>query len=581
MKNKICFKVFSLPFIYLLVIGFTSNCCAQQFDKIGQSKPLSISGGISTNQIAYFSSGISARRDPYNLFVSGNLNLDIYGWSVPLGFSYSNQSKGAFQQPFNQYGLTPTYKWVTGHIGYSSMSFSNYTMNGHLFLGVGVDLAPSGPFKVSAMYGRLQKEVVVDENLAPGIEPAYKRMGYGFKASYAKNKDNIDLILFKAKDNINSNLTVPANGLITPQDNLALGFNVTKTLFKKLLINAEFGASALTRNQLAAIDSTGNNKVPNLGFLLSTNSSTALYTAYKIGLGYGEKKYTIGLGYERIAPEYKTLGAYYFANDFENVTANLTTRLLKEKLSLAFNAGLQRDDLRNAKQSSMKRFVGSANASYQASKKISLNASYSNFQSFVNVRSNFNQINSLTPYDNLDTLNYTQIYQNINLSSTYLISQSKEKSQVLNFNVSYMTSADKQGGNVQQSGGQFYNLNASYSLGLIPKNISFNASINANKNSVGEIHTSTFGPTLGVNKAFFDKKLRSAFSASLNRSYANGSMNSNIISLRLNNSYVVKKKHNLNLSMVALNRAAVSLLQNSSSTSFSEFTTTLGYNYNF
>ncbi|MBC6111943.1 hypothetical protein ACFOG5_06325 [Pedobacter fastidiosus] len=76
--------------------------------------------------------------------------------------------------------------------------------------------------------------------------------------------------------------------------------------------------------------------------------------------------------------------------------------------------------------------------------------------------------------------------------------------------------------------------------------------------------------------------MRSSFSASLNRSYANGAMNSNIINFRITNTYVVKKKHNLNLSMMALNRAAVSTLQTTnSSKSFSEFTTTLGYNYNF
>jgi hypothetical protein len=430
------------------------------------------------------------------------------------------------------------------------------------------------------MYGRLQKAVVADETLNPGIEPAYRRLGYGIKTSYTKNKDNIDFVVFKAKDDINSNSAIPVNGLITPQDNLVLGLNATKVLFKKLLLNAEVAASALTRNQQAGADSVKSNKVPDLGFLLKSNNSTALYTAYKIGMGYAEKNYTIGLGYERIAPEYKTLGAYYFANDFENITVNLTTKLFKDKASIAANAGIQHDDLRKTKQSSMKRFVGALNVAYQANKKLNLNASYSNFQSFVNIRSNFNQINELTPYDNLDTLNYTQLSQNINLSSTYMISQSKEKSQVLNINVSYMTSADKQGGVTQNTGGQFYNLNASYSINFAPKNLSINASINANKNDVSTIHTSAFGPTLGINKAFFDKKLRSSFSASLNRSYANGSVNSNIINFRINNSYVVKKKHNLNLSMVALNRSSATASQ-SSAKSFTEFTTTLGYNYNF
>lgn len=568
-------------YAFLVTLSSITTVCAQQLDQIGKGNPLKISGGISTNQIVYFSSGIADRRDPYNLFVTGNLNFNIYGWDVPLSFSYGNQTKGAFQQPFNQYGLTPTYKWITGHIGYSSMSFSNYTLNGHLFLGAGVDLAPTGPFKASIMYGRLQKEVVVDSDLSPEIEPAYQRMGYGIKASYTKDKNVVDLILFKAKDNIRSNPNIPVDGSITPQDNLVLGLNATKTIFKKLLINAEFAASALTRNQNANVDSIGGAKVPNLGFLFAANSSTAVYTAYKIGLAYNEKKYTLGLGYERISPEYRTLGAYYFANDFENITSNLTTRLFKEKLSLTLNAGIQHDDLRKTKQSSMQRFVGSLNAAYQAGKKLNFNLGYSNFQSFVNIRSAFNQLNALTPYDNLDTLNYTQLSQSINLNSTYLLSQSKEKSQVLNINVSYMTSADKQGGKIQQSGGQFYNLNASYNLSLVPKNVSFTASINANKNNVGPIQTSMFGPTLGVNKSFFDKKLRSSFSASLNRSFANGNVNSNVINLRINNSYVVKKKHNINLSMVALNRAAMSAMLSNSTKSFSEFTTTLGYNYNF
>jgi len=40
---------------------------------------------------------------------------------VSYSFSYifSNQ-QSSFQQPFNQYGLHPTYKWITGHIGYAA-----------------------------------------------------------------------------------------------------------------------------------------------------------------------------------------------------------------------------------------------------------------------------------------------------------------------------------------------------------------------------------------------------------------------------------------------------------------------------
>ena len=42
------------------------------------------------------------------------------------------------------------------------MSFSPYTLSGHLFLGGGVELRPQGPWTVSAMAGRLQKAIPVD-----------------------------------------------------------------------------------------------------------------------------------------------------------------------------------------------------------------------------------------------------------------------------------------------------------------------------------------------------------------------------------------------------------------------------------
>lgn len=565
-----------LPLI--LLMSLSAN--AQRLDAIGKADPLKITGGFSTNQIAYFGGGAGGGRAPYTLFVSGNLNLDIYGWAVPLGFSVSNQSKGRFQQPFNQYSLHPSYKWITAHVGYTSMSFSNYTLNNHLFSGIGVDMVPKGPFKFSVMYGRLQKAVITDSlTLSGNIEPAYKRMGYGVKATYFKNRDFIDLIVFKAKDDISSNRTINRNSIITPQDNLVTGLNISKMFFKKFIISGEIGLSALTRNQRAQPDSTAN-VVNGLNAVLNSNSSTTLYTAYKSNLAYSGKRYTVGIGYERISPEYKTLGAYYFANDFENVTINVSTKLFKDKLSLSTTTGIQHDDLKKDKQSATSRFVGSLNMAYQFNKKLNINTTYSSFQSFVNIRSSFNQVNALTPYDNLDTLNYTQISQNISVNANYILSQSKEQSRVLNTNFSLMTSADKQGGITQNSGGDFYNLNASYSISYIPKNVSINYSLNLSTSEGGSMQSTTIGPTVGVNKSFFDKKLRSGISTSWNGSFDSGKQNSSVFNFRVNNSYVVKKKHNLNLSMVALSRKN----KNRSSAArknFNDLTTTLGYNYTF
>jgi hypothetical protein len=47
------------------------------------------------------------------------------------------------------------------------------------------------------------------------------------------------------------------------------------------------------------------------------------YSAYNGGVNLKLKKGMVGVKYERIDPGYKTLGAYYFNNDLENITLNV------------------------------------------------------------------------------------------------------------------------------------------------------------------------------------------------------------------------------------------------------------------
>ncbi|HEX2970287.1 MAG TPA: hypothetical protein VHO46_14405, partial [Bacteroidales bacterium] len=134
------------------------HASGQDIESIGKEHPLKINGGLSANQIFYDAAGSESRRKQYTYYLAGNLVFNLYGWSVPFSYTYSNQ-QSSFQQPFNQYGLHPRYKWITAHIGYSSMTFSPYTLNGHQFMGAGVELTPGSKFRFSAMYGRLQKAV--------------------------------------------------------------------------------------------------------------------------------------------------------------------------------------------------------------------------------------------------------------------------------------------------------------------------------------------------------------------------------------------------------------------------------------
>jgi hypothetical protein len=557
-------------------LGILPMLMAQNLESIGQGSPIKVNGGISTNQIFYAASGLDSRRDPYNYFLSGNLNFDIYGWAVPLSFSYSNQNS-AFQQPFNQYGISPTYKWVTGHIGYNTMTFSPYTLSGHIFRGVGVDLAPPGIFRFSAMYGRLNQQVAAD-TLNGIMNPTYRRMGMGFKVGVGSGNDFVDLILFRAYDDEMSVPFIPGNAEVLPEENLVLGINAGKAIAQRLMLKMEFASSALTRDIRSDMGRREQrNAFSYAGPLYRHRASSSYYNAFKSGISYNAGIFIVGVNYERIEPEYRTLGAYFFNNDLENITMNTATSFFKGKVSLAVNAGTQRNNLNDDKMSDMRRMVGSVNVGYNASERLNLNASYSSFQTFTHIRSQFIDINSLTPFDNLDTLRFTQLSQNANLNANYALSNDKDLRQFINMNLACQVASDKQAGVQSHSGSVFYNLNTSYTISMAPQDLSITVAFNGNLNEMSAIRSTTLGPTVAVNKSYLEKKLRASVSSSLNNSYANSDMVTRVVNFRVNNSYTHAKKHNFNLSLIVLNRDS----KTGNNNNFLEFTGTLGYNYNF
>jgi hypothetical protein len=559
--------------VAILFFAFSAN--GQNLEAIGKEKPIKVTGGVSLSQIAYGVSGIDSRRDPYSYFASGNLNISLYGFNVPLSFSLSNQNV-SFQQPFNQLTLHPTYKWATAHIGFISMSYSPYTVSGHLFNGAAIDLAPQGKFKFSALYGRFLKAVEPD-TLNKSVQPAFQRMGVGFKTSYGDGKDFAEITFFHAKDEINSIRYVPETQGILPQENLVMSIGAGKTFFNSLSLKAEIATSALSRD-IRVAPGESSSPLAQASFLFTPRISTSYYNAIKSSLTYQGSGYSIGLGYERIDPQYRTLGAYFFNNDLENVTVNGATALFQGKVNIAASVGTQHDNLDNSKISTMKRFVGSANIAYAPTQKLNLSASYSNFQTFTNIRSQFVNINRLTPYENLDTLRFTQVSQNASVNAVYMMSSSQTKRQNLNVNFTVQDAADSQAGVPQNSGIQFYNANTAYSLSFVPQNMTLTASLNATINDGSSVRSQTWGPTVSLAKSFFEKKLKTTASFSMNDSFTNGQHLSSVSISRISATTTLYKKHNLNLGLVIVNRD--NKIENAAK-SFTEFTGTLGYSYSF
>ena len=553
--------------LYILLFIISTMACAQDIVQIGKGSPLKISGSISNSSIFYTAAGIDSRRDPFSTFWNGSLNFNLYGWSVPLNFSYSNQ-QGEFRQPFNQYGLSPKYKWITTHLGYRSMNFSSYSLSGHIFLGAGVELNPTdSKWNFALMYGRLRKAVAEDTINGNIEEPSYRRMGYAFKAEYGSNGDKVGMSIFRAKDELTSIPYVPEG--ITPQENLVLGITFNKKLLKRLSINGEFASSAMTtdtRDPEASADNILGNTA-----LYRSRSSSSYNNAFKMNLNWGASFANIQFGYERIAPNYNTLGAYFFNNDLENSTLGISKRIFKDKLTLSVNGGIQRNNLNNDELSSTKRLIGSATASLAASQKVSINATYSNFTVFTRVQTE-NIIDTLQAIDSLD---YVQVTQNASAGINYNFGSKTNKSS-LGFNGSYQVATDDnptEGG----QGSKFYNGSVSYRYTVVPKDMGLTFSTNANLNDMSTGNSLLIGPSLGLNKSFFEKKWRVSLMSSYNRVSNDGQVASVVLSHRLSNSYVVAKKHNFSLGVAVTERKA----QASSSEKLRELTMTFGYSYAF
>ncbi|MDR1763447.1 MAG: hypothetical protein LBR64_05790 [Dysgonamonadaceae bacterium] len=535
------------------ITGFLLLCTlavnAQSFNiediknMFGKGNPLKLTGGFSANST--FNAGSEdLARDPFVYYLNGNINLNIYG-NINLPFSFSLTNSGtSYKLPSspNRLSIHPSYKWITGHIGDVSMTFSPYTLNGHIFTGAGVELSPDG-WEFAAMYGRLLKAVEYDE-AQPAFLPTYKRMGYGFKAGRQAEKYRISINVFDAKDNVSSLITPPDSLGVTPMENLAGSVTFLYKPAQFIEISGEYGLSLLTLDTRSLAE----NRDGIMGMWNASNMSSTYYKAFKAQINYVGETNRFGIGCERIDPGYKTLGAYYFANDLENITLNAYQAFLQNKMNINLSLGYERDDLDNAKASASSRIVGSANVTVMPNERINANLSYSNFQTYTNVRSNFELINQENPLDKLDTLNFVQLSQSANLNVNIITRKNEAQSHSLNINLSYQDAANKQGG-VYHIGSvtEMINAMAAYSWTFLKSGLTLNGAVNLNNSKILNGNTLTWGPTLGASTRLLKKKINLSGSLSYNAGSLEGVKQNEVFLCRINSSYSFLKRQSLTL----------------------------------
>jgi hypothetical protein len=370
--------------LLLLVYALTGRSYAQDVEKMLQAKPVVISGNLSATGIFYNARGISNRYLPFNYVITGSPVLSIYGIQVPVTFTIGKQ-QSSFTQPFNQFGLSPSYKWVTVHAGYRNLFFSPYTLAGHTFLGAGVELSP-GKFRLAAIYGQFNKATLQDTAqslLFSNI--SYKRTGMSARIGYGTENNFIDLIVLKAKDHAAS-LPVSKgfadSSGIAPAENTVSGYALRFTLLSKRLTLESNGAFSLYTHDVNASkveDSAFEKGVEGLNSLVTARTSSELYGAIDAALRYKTSNFSVKVQYRHIDPGYQSMGAWFLNNDLESYTIAPSFMAWKRRIRFSGSVGIQHDDLSRQKRAKANKVIGSANLSADINRQLSVDVHYSNY----------------------------------------------------------------------------------------------------------------------------------------------------------------------------------------------------------
>lgn len=534
----------------ICLILFSLGASGQDIEQMGDQKLFGYSGGISATTTFYHVEGMPRRRDPFFWQLNANLNLNLLGIiNAPFSFTLSQQNKSFSQpQPFNRFGISPTYKGITLHLGHRTLNFSDYTLAGNLFFGVGLEYKPKDhPLRVSALYGRFAKPV--DKYAEQGqvyAEPTYRRMGYGVKVGFEGDDQHAALIFFRAADDVNS--IVLEDSLVTgttptPEENLVVGIEGGFRFLDRFSFDAEYAYSLFSRDRRIPelfIDSY--TFINNLGGLFTPNASSSFTNAFRSQLAYQGNRFQMNLGYRRVDPGYTTHGSSFLNNDLEDITVGLSVPVFSNRVTLNVNGGLQHNNLEKQNTSEVRRVIFSSSASISASEKLNINLNYSNFSTSTHqmlIRSNILS----------DTLEFYQVTRSAMATVNYLIG-SENRQSTLFITGNFQDATDNQG-----NGSKFMSGNAGYAF-KIGEMWSANSSFSINNSEASGFINLTAGPVLGLNRSFFDNRVRSNFSYSLLNSYINGTRESHINNVRWSGNWSPGKRHAISMNAFYIFRNA-------------------------
>jgi len=547
-----------LTLLTFILLNAWSEMQAQDLENIGKQKPLKVNGSMALFSDFYTVRGIAPRSVPFNWRLTGSPTVHAFGMTFPFYFNIGTQNR-SFAQPFNQFGVSPRYKWVTAHAGWRSLSYSQYTLSGLMFLGGGVDLNP-GKFRFSAMYGRFTR--VVREDVAQQFinpNPTFLRKGFSAKVGFGSAQNYVDFIFFKAKDDSASYIDAPDR--LKPSENAIFGIHSRFLIAKHVQVTIDGAASGYTRN--SQLEQLEGDEYRRLQPVLHTNASTQLLFAGNTSIGYVSKHFNLRGRYRRVDQDYKSMGAYLFETDAEAFTIEPSFVLFKNKVRIGGSLGRQRDNLLGTKFMTTNRNIGSVNLSFNPGRVYGLDVQYGNY--------GIAQRAGVVPLN--DTVRLALANENFNVVNRLsFINKTRAMTIVLMNVYQEMRNLNPISPAFIESTVILANLNMNYTF--LKTRTSFMGGFNYSRNKFALGEVVLMGPMLGTGKSFFKDKLNTTVSSGfMLNTFSETSDRGLTINGSLNINYRITKTHSFLVNIRVIRNTA----NNPIAIPFSEGFFTAGY----
>jgi hypothetical protein len=543
------------------------------FEDFTKADPFKVSGNFGLNLRSYNATGIENRQAPFIWFLSGQANVKIYKLNIPISALATAQSltyahpfhRQAYENRFTRIGASPYYKWIKLHFGHRNMNFSPLTVANHTYLGAGFELNP-GKIRLAGFYGRMARTEPQDLSLLQPNLLVFDRTGWGMKVGYGNANHFLDLIVFKAKDAPGK--TIPTNldsVKIFQAENMVTALNGQTMLFKKIKLSMELASSAFSKNDQDPSLTEKNFVHPS--FLMQKRTSTTYRYALNAGLQYQISAFSLGANYRRVEPDYRSLGAYFFNDDLDNLTGNAGFGLFKNKVRINGSAGIQRNNLRGSKATQFTRTIGSLDINYLI-KAFTFGFNYSNYTSKIDYVLNLNQ----------DSLNAVIVTRQAALNGGYTKVTANKNRHVINANVSLDDVTD----DVQEvdisAASKMLNSALNYVFSTKEDTWKISGRVNYNQNELSQVLVHRYGLGGGVQREVVPKKWSLGFDINYFNSRGEN-IDNQTINMRVNSPITISKHHRLDIGLLLLNRAKTNT--NSAARNFNEVTGTVNYVFSF